>query len=323
MMEKTIKNNMTIVQFIKKHISITAFILIFVIFAISDLALDRIRFLSPENFLTIIEQAVVVLVVSFGMTFIIMMGSIDLSVGSTVGFAGVIAAAVLKSTNSTVLAVLAGIGVGAAVGIFNGVVHSKMKIPSFITTLGTMSIVRALAVIYSQGSVIMVPFESAFKQMGVTPGIIIIGVIFYVLAFVLQKLTVFGRYIKMIGGDENVAIMSGIKVAKYKIINYVLCGVLAGIGGLILAARIGSGAPSSGKDFEMDCISSVVLGGTAMTGGVGSINGTVVGALTLAMIANGMVLVGIPTEVQPLVKGFVLIIAVFISLERDKIGIIK
>ena len=318
-MQDSVKKSMTIVRFVKKNISVTAFVLIFLLFLI----LQGFKFLNLSNIQTIFEQAVVVLIVSFGMTFIIMMGSIDLSVGSTVGLSGVIAASVLESTNSTVLAILSGIAVGAAVGIFNGTIHSKMKIPSFITTLGSMSIVRALCIIYSEGSVIMIPFDSAFKQMGVTPWIIIIGVVFYVIALILQKLTVFGRYIKMIGGDENVAIMSGIKVTKYKIINYVLCGVLAGIGGLVLAARIGSGAPSSGKDFEMDCISSVVLGGTAMTGGVGSINGTIIGALTLAMLANGLVLLGIPTEVQLLVKGFVLILAVFISLERDKIGIIK
>ncbi len=305
--------------FVKKNISFSAFILLLILFSI----IQGGRFLNFDNMLTILNQTVVVAVVSFGLTFVIIEGGIDLSVGSVLGLSGVIAASVLDVTSSSLLALLAGLSVGIICGLFNGIVHTILRIPSFITTLGMLSIARALCIIYTEGSVIMVPFESAIKQMALMPWIVIVGVIAFAITYILLNHTVFGRYTRMIGGDERVAVMTGIKVKKYKILIFILCSTMAALGGVIMAGRLGSGSPATGNSFELDCISAVVLGGTPLTGGIGGIGGTVLGALILSILANGMVLSGIPSEVQMLVKGLVLVAAVFISLEREKIGIIK
>ena len=239
------------------------------------------------------------------------------------GLSGVIGAMALEITGSTLLAVIAGLVVGIICGLFNGIVHTILRIPSFITTLGMLSIARALCIIVTQGTIIMIPFESGMKQMALMPWILVCGVIVFAITYILLNYTVFGRYTRMIGGDERVAVMTGIKVKKYKIMIFVLCSVLTAFGGVIMAGRVGAGSPTTGEGFELDCISAVVLGGTPLTGGIGGIGGTVLGALILSILANGMVLCGIESEVQLLVKGFVLVAAVFISLEREKIGIIK
>jgi ribose/xylose/arabinose/galactoside ABC-type transport system permease subunit len=308
-----------VMAFVKKNISLSAFILLIVLFSI----LQGTRFLKFDNILTILNQTVVVAVVSFGLTFVILEGGIDLSVGSVLGLSGVIGASVLEMTGSSLVAILAALGVGVVCGLFNGTVHTLLKIPSFITTLGMLSIARALCIIYTQGSVIMIPFESGVKQLALMPWIVIVGAVVFAVTYVLLNFTVFGRYTRMIGGDETVAVMTGIKVKKYKILIFVLCSTLAALGGIIMAGRIGSGSPATGQSFELDCISAVVLGGTPLTGGIGGIGGTVLGALILSILANGMILCGIATEVQMLVKGLVLVAAVFISLEREKIGVIK
>ena len=319
-MEKTTAANpKKVLSFIKKNISLSAFVVILLLF----LCILGTRFIAPDNILTIVEQSCVTLVVSFGMTFVIVSGGIDLSVGSVVALSGVISASVYAMTKNFLYAFFIGVAIGLACGAFNGFVHAKLKIPSFIATLGMMSIARALAEIYSKGSVVMIPEESGLKTIGKSPTLIIIAVAFFVLSYILQKYTVFGRYVRMIGGDENVANLCGIKVTKIKITLYTLCGVFAAIGGMLLAGRIGSGSPASGNGFEMDCITAVVLGGTPMSGGIGSVSGTVIGALILAMLSNGLILMGVASEVQLLIKGFVLIGAVFMSLDRKKIGVIK
>ena len=320
-----------VLKFIKKHISISAFIVIFLFFTIYCFAAGRASFIAIDNLKTILEQSIVTMIVAFGVFFAILQGGIDLSVGSVLGLSGVISASVFVSCLGTgmpdflctILAILTGVAVGFACGAINGLTHSYMKIPSFIATLGMLSIARALCTIYTGGSIISIPFESSFKKLGMFPWIIIIGAIFFVLTLFLHKRTVFGRYVRMIGGDENVARLCGIKVARYKFYVMTLCGILAGCGGIVMAARMGSGSPTTGDKFEMDAISSVVLGGTPLSGGFGSITGTLIGALILAMINNGLVLIGISSEWQMLVKGLILILAVFMSLERDKIGVIK
>ena len=305
--------------FLKKNISLSAFLVLIIFFSI----LQGGRFINFDNILTILNQTVVVAIVSFGLTFVILEGGIDLSVGSILGLSGVMAAMTLAATGSTFLAVIAGLLIGLVCGLFNGVVHTLMRIPSFITTLGTLSIARALCIIVTDGTIIMIPFESGLKKMAMMPWILLSGVVVFAITYILLNHTVFGRYTRMIGGDERVAVMTGIKVKKYKIMIYTLCGILAAYGGVVMAGRVGAGSPTTGEGFEMDCISSVVLGGTPLTGGIGGITGTVLGALILSILANGMVLCGISSEVQLLVKGFVLIAAVFISLEREKIGVIK
>ncbi len=307
------------IKFIKRNISFAAFILLFLFFLVTASE----KFFRLDNFQTIMEQTIDLLVVSLGMTFVILLGCIDLSVGSVLSLAGVIAASIQVKTGNTFLAILGGIAVGLACGLANGILHARLKIPSFIVTLGMLSIARSLTVIYTGGAVVMIPFESLYKKIGLYPWILIIGLVFIAIAYILQRFTIFGRYTKMIGGDETVAKLCGINVTRYKILVFAVCGIFTGIGGIILSARIGSGSPATGQGFELDAISAVVLGGTSQRGGIGGVRGTVIGSLTLSMLNNGLILLRIPSEVQLLVKGLVLILAVFISLERNKNDVIK
>lgn len=306
-------------DFIRKNISFSAFILMFAFFFV----VLGPRFVQPGNIQTILEQSVGLLIVAVGVTFVILIGCIDLSVGSVVALVGVIAATVLKSTGSTLSAVLAGLAVGVACGLANGVIHSYFAVPSFIVTLGMLSIARAITILFSGGSVVMIPFESVFKQFGLTPWMLVIGAVLALAGWVLQRFTIFGRYTLMIGGDETVARLSGINVRRLKTMVFTVCGLFTALGGIVIAARIGSGSPSTGQGYELDVISAVVLGGTSLRGGIGGVRGTILGALTLSMLNNGLVLMGVASDVQLLVKGLVLILAVYVSLERAKDEVIK
>lgn len=276
-----------------------------------------------SNLATILKQSAVMAVCGAGATFVILTGSIDLSVGSIIGLAGVLAAGVFDKTSSLPLAMLAGIGAGVAIGTLNGVVHAIMKVPSFIATLGTMAIARALCTVYTKGVIIPIPLNSPLKMLGIEPWLFIVSILIITALYVIFRFTVFGRYTRMIGGNEAVARLSGINVTIHKMLVFMLCGFCAGLAGILQAARLGAGSPNTGSGFETEVISAVVLGGTPLSGGVGGVAGTIIGAITLALISNGLVFMGVPTEIQNLIKGVILIIAVFISIDREKIGIIK
>lgn len=308
-----------VLSFLRKNISFAAFTLMFLFF----LLMLRGKFVRFDNLETILEQSAGLLACAVGVTFVILIGGIDLSVGSVVALVGVIAASVLSLSGNWILAVLAGLAVGVLCGLINGLTHSYLGVPSFIVTLGMLSMARSVTVLYSGGTVVMIPFDSVLKKFGLSPWMLILALIITVAGWILQRFTIFGRYALMIGGDERVALLSGINVRRLKTLVYTVCGLFVAFGGLIIAGRIGSGSPSTGQGYELDVISAVVLGGTSLRGGVGGIRGTVLGALTLSMLNNGLVLMGVASEVQLLVKGIVLILAVFISLERDRNEIIK
>ncbi len=307
-------------SFMKKNISFAAFIILFVFFAITAQG----KFLSGDNLLTIVGSSMDLLIIALGATFIILMGSIDLSCGSILSLCGVIAAMTLQATNNTVVAILAAIGISLVCYFVMGFAFTKMKVPSFIATLGMLSIARAVVTMISGGTVIMIPFESPFKQyIGLQPWLVIIGIAAFVIVLIIERYTLFGRYTRLIGGDETVAKLSGIKVDKHKMMVFLFAGVMTALGGVVMASRIGSGSPAVGQGYELNVISAVVLGGTSQQGGIGGVKGTIIGALTLGMLANGLVLLGMPSEVQMLVKGAVLILAVFISMERTPNMVIR
>lgn len=282
--------------------------------------LEPTRFATLRNARVILNQSAVVSIVAFGLTFVIVAGGIDLSVGSVLALAGMIAMGVVRDYG-LVPGLLAGLAVGVAAGTFNGLVFTYLRIPSFIVTLGMLTIARGLTIMYSHGAVILV--EGPAAEIGVFPNIIYIVIVMFVLCFVLYNYTPFGRYVQGIGGDERVAVLAGIPVSTIKLAVFILSGAAAGIGGIVLASRIGAATPTAGQAFELDCIAAVVVGGTPLTGGIGNIYNTVLGSLIIAMLGNGLVIMGVSSEMQMVVKGLVLIGAVFISLERDKIGIIK
>lgn len=294
-----------------------ALIVLFLLFTV----LKGQTFIAPSNLLVILQQSVVLAIVAYGMTFVIASGSIDLSVGSVVGLSGVVTA--LVGIDHGVLGLVVGAAVGAVAGLINGVVFAFARIPSFIVTLGMLQVARGLTILISGGSSKPMPSEGFLPWLGVMPGIIIVGIVITLIAGFLFQFTVFGRRVRAIGGNERVATLAGVPTRRTKVWIFILCGLLAGIGGAILAARLGTGSPIAGMSFELDVIAAVVIGGTPLTGGLGRISGTVVGALIISMLSNGLVLIGVGDAEQTIVKGVVLAVAVFISLDRSKIGIIK
>lgn len=313
------KNN-TFLVFIKKNISLAAFVILFVLFSCTTAG----KFLRVSNLLSVLTASTDLLICSLGATFIILMGSIDLSVGSMISLCGVIAAKIYLSTNSIVVTMLAAVLVSIACYLFMGVIHTQLKVPTFIVTLGMLSIARALVTMVSGGSITMIDYNGKIKQIfGLRPWILIIAIGLFVIVWVVEKFTLFGRFTRLVGGDENVARLSGVNVKKQKILVFLFAGLLTAIGGIVMAARIGSGSPSVGQGYELDVITAVVLGGTAQTGGVGGVRGTLIGVLTIGILANGLILWGMPSEVQLLIKGLVVIFAVAVSTERKQNMIVR
>lgn len=278
------------------------------------------RFMTPENWLTIIQQATVVAIVGFGATFVIVAGSIDLSVGSVIALSGMVAAGV-ATTSGGFVGLLAGLATGAAVGLVNGVLIAFLKVPSFIATLGMLSIASGLTLVYSDSASKSV--LGTFDSLGSEPGIYYVLAVAFALSFVLFNLTTFGRYTRAIGGDERVARLSGVPVKRIKVLVFVLAGVLAGLGGVVLSARLGVADPQAGAGFELIVISAVVIGGTPLTGGIGNIWNTVIGALLILVLANGLAILGVAPEIQRIIEGAIIIVAVLVALDRRKIGVIK
>ena len=294
-----------------------AFLLLFGFFSLTRADL----FLNQSNLLVILQQSVVLAIVAFGMTFVIVAGSIDLSVGSVVGLTGVVTAMV--SLHHGWLGILAAVGVGAVAGLVNGIAFAYGKIPSFIVTLGMLQVARGLTLQLSEGSAQSLPMSGLVNQIGVMPWILVDFAVMTVLAALLFRVSLFGRRVRAIGGNERVARLAGVPTTRIKVLVFVLSGVLAGLGGAILASRLGTGSPTAGTGFELDVIAAVVIGGTPLTGGLGRISGTVLGAVIISMLSNGLVLLSVGDAAQLIIKGVILAVAVFVSLERGKIGTIK
>jgi ribose/xylose/arabinose/galactoside ABC-type transport system permease subunit len=282
-------------------------------------ALAPTRFPTIANASYILHQAAVVAIVAVGLSFVIMSGSIDLSVGSVMALAGVVSAS-LGQINPF-LAVAAGIAVGGLAGLFNGIASAVAKVPSFIATLGMLSIARGATLLYNDSKPIAI--YNSYEAIGEGNGMIYILVVTLVVMYVLLNYTAFGRQTLAIGGEERVAMLSGVKVVRVKTMVFVLGGLAAGLGGVVLSARIGAATPTAATGFELTAIAAVVLGGTPLTGGIGTIGGTLIGALIISILGNGMVILGVRPEMQLVIQGLVLVAAVLISLDRRKIGAVK
>ena len=280
----------------------------------------RERFVSTNNLLVLIQQSAIIAIPAFGVTLVIIAGSIDLSIGSVVALTGVVVAVVDRAVGP-VPGIFAALLVGIGAGLFNGVGFSIFKVPSFMVTLGMLSIARGLTIIVSASQPINV--SSTIQAIGRLPGILVLFAICFVGAAVLLNYTAFGRQAVAIGGQERVARLSGVPITRLKVLLFVFSGFMAAVGGIALAGRVGAATPTAGVGLELACITAVVLGGTPLTGGIGSMVNTVVGAFIISILLNGMVILGVPSELQLVVQGLVLVGAVYLSLERVKIGIIK
>lgn len=279
------------------------------------------HFLTWHNFTVILTQIVTLMVCGMGLTFVIMTGSIDLSVGSTLAISAVVTA--LAVPKFGIFSIFFAVLVGAFAGLVNGVIFAIGRVPSFIATLGTMTVTRGIVLIITQGVPIQINDQSFLQVysgkavMGMpNTAFFMIGAI--VLAYIFLEKTPFGKEIRAVGGGERVAELAGIKVTKVKILSYVWAGVMFGIAGLLQAARVMAATATLGEGFEMDVITAVVVGGTPMSGGVGSIGGTILGAFVIQILSNGMNMMGLSPYFQSIVKGSILVLAVFISIDRKK-----
>ena len=219
---------------------------------------------------------------------------------------------------------IAAILVGIGAGIFNGIGFAVLRVPSFMVTLGMLSIARGLTIIVSGSQPVNVDTTiQAIGRLQPVPGILILFAVCFIGATILLSYTAFGRRVVAIGGQERVARLSGVPITRMKVLLFVFSGFMAAIGGIALAGRVGAATPTAATGLELACITAVVLGGTPLTGGIGNMTNTVVGAFIISILLNGMVILRVPSEMQLVVQGLVLVGAVYLSLERVKIGIIK
>lgn len=274
-------------------------------------------FLSVTNLFNVFKQITVAGIVGCGMTFVILTGGIDLSVGSILGLSGVLASGVLASTGNTAAAVAVSLIVGVACGAVNGFFVSVCGIPPFISTLGMMTLLRGVILVYTKGSPIPIKVDS-YKFFGKDsiagiPVPVIILIVVFLLAHYILTQTTYGRSVYAVGGNREAARLSGIRVKTSEFLVYTLNGLMCGMAGLILTARLGSAQSTSGTGIEMDAIAAVILGGTSLSGGVGFVLPTVVGAMIMGIIDNILTLMNVNPHATNIVKGAVILIAVLVD----------
>ena len=283
-----------------------------------------LTFLSPDfltlnNILNVMRQVSINALIAFGMTFVILTGGIDLSVGSILALSSVLIAGWITAGMDPVLATLLGIGVGGVMGLINGVVIYQGRVAPFIATLATMTIFRGLALVVTDGRPVTGLHSDFFSMLGggyvaslVPVPVIWMLVAFAVLWFVLRK-TTFGRHVYAIGGNEEASLISGVRVSQIKPAVYALSGALSAMAGVILTSRLNSAQPNAGSGYELDAIAAVVLGGTSLAGGRGWIVGTLIGALLIGVLNNGLNLLGVSSFYQQVIKGAVILLSVLLD----------
>lgn len=309
-------------QYGKENLGIIIALLVLCIFLAIN-PITRGSFLTQKNVFNVLRQISSNLYLACGMTMVIILGGIDLSVGSIIALAGCVAAGGVARYNlPIVVAILLGIFIGLVVGVFNGIVISKTTIPPFIVTLATMNIAKGLAYVYTGGSPVrVVTKEWQFLGAGyigpVPTPVIILALVLIITAFIMNR-SKLGRHIYAVGGNAQAAEFSGIKVAKVKFYVHVFTGIMAGLAGVVLASRMYSGQPTAGDGSEMDAIAAVVVGGTSMAGGSGKIGGTIIGGLIIGVLNNGLNLLNVNSFWQYVVKGAVILLAVFVDYLKNK-----
>lgn len=274
-------------------------------------------FLNISNLFNVFKQVTVAGIIGCGMTFVILTGGIDLSVGSILGLSGVVASGVLASTGNTFLAVATALAIGTVCGTANGFFISHCGIPPFIATLGIMTLLRGCVLIYTKGSPIPVKSEvykfiGKGSVIGVPVPVIILILLFLAAHYILTQ-TPFGRSIYAVGGNREAARLSGISVKRTEWTAYIMNGLLSGIAAVVLTARLGSAQSTSGQGIEMDAIAAVILGGTSLSGGTGFVLPTVVGAMIMGIIDNILTLMNVNPHATSIVKGSVVLIAVLVD----------
>jgi len=288
------------------------------------------HFLTPNNITNILTQITINLILGVGMTFVILIGGIDLSVGSIMAFAAVIAGKAitlpgLGPAEAIMLAVLAGVLAGVLCGLLNGFLSAYWSIPSFIITLGMLNIARGAALQVSDAQTIY-GFPKAFEQFGSAlvagiPLVFILALVLVAIAWFILNHTVLGRMIYGIGNNEEAVRLAGHSVFRYKMIAFTLCGLTAGIAAIVYMARLNIASPIAGIGFELNAIAAVIIGGTSLNGGRGSVIGTLMGAFIIGVLANGLILLGLSDFMRQMITGVVLIVAVVLDQFRARYGL--
>ncbi|WP_025949729.1 ABC transporter permease [Geobacillus thermocatenulatus] len=294
------------------------FLLCIVLSVLSD------DFLTMDNWLNLLRQVSINALIAFGMTFVILTGGIDLSVGSVIALSSAITAGMMAQGISGWAAIFIGLLAGMAMGGLNGLLITKGKVAPFIATLATMTAFRGLTLVYTDGRPItgFASDDILFQMMGRgyffgIPVPIVFMLIVYMVLYIVLKKTTFGRHTYAIGGNEEASRLSGLRVDRLKIYVYALTGTLSALAGLILTSRLNSAQPTAGTAYELDAIAAVVLGGTSLSGGKGWIFGTLVGALIIGVLNNGLNLLNVSSFYQQVIKGAVILLAVLLDRRKE------
>jgi ribose transport system permease protein len=275
------------------------------------------HFLTVSNLLNIAQQTSINAIVAVGMTFVIISGGIDLSVGSIVALSGVVLGTLLHEGQPVAIAIPTALLVGVAAGLLNGALISFGRLPPFIATLGMMSVARGAALVFTEGRPVS-GFDESFRwlatgSVGPIPAPVIVMVLVYAVAHIVLTRTTFGRYVYAIGGNEEATRLSGVAVRFHKTAIYCVAGLMSAVAAIVLTARLNSAQPIAGMMYELDAIAATVIGGTSLMGGEGSLGGTLVGALIMGVLRNGLNLLGVSSFVQQIVIGAVIVGAVLVD----------
>ena len=295
-----------------KYKSFIGFLLLCVI-----IAFVTPRFLTLSNLSNVFTQVSVNAIIAVGMTFVILNNGIDLSVGSILAITGAVAAYLMKSTGNILISIVISLVLGTTIGLLNGLLITKGRLQAFIATLATMTIFRGVTYVFTKGNPISgldtnFTFLANNKIIGI-PLPVVFMIIILAIAFYLLNETRFGRYVYALGGNEDSARLSGISTDKIRTIVYGISGFTAAVSAIIVTSRIGSASPNAGTGFELDAIAAVVLGGTSLSGGEGSIIGTIIGAMIIGVLNNGLNLMNVNPFYQSIVKGAVILLAVLLD----------
>ncbi len=316
--------------FIRKYLIVFIFLGMCVLLAVFS---PNNSFLKPQNLINVVRQISVIGLLAIGVMLCIIALGIDLSLGSVLGFSAVVTASLVQQPDwkealypgtqlPAFIAVLAGLGVGITLGAVNGSLIATFRIPPFIATLGMMTIARGLAYIYSNGRPVSTLrseflFIGGGDILGIPVPILVFGTVILLTHLMLNN-TRFGRHVYAIGGNETAARVSGVNLGRTKILIYTFSGLMAGLGGVMLTARVQSATPGLGLGFELDAIAAAVIGGTSFAGGIGTVWGTVVGALIIGVMNNGLDLLNVSPFYQQVVKGVIIIVAIIIDERKNR-----
>lgn len=308
----------------KKHRMIategTLIAILALLFIILSIASDS--FLTVYNLANLVRQTAIIGIVAIGMTFVIIAAGIDLSVGSVVGFSGVLAAILMNKGVSILVAVIISIALGTLIGLINGIIIYDGKVPPFIATLGAMTVVRGVIMLISNARMIG-GLPKAFtnfaqKDFLRIPSLFIVWLIIILLATFIMKKTHFGRNVYAIGSNEEAARLSGINIRKNMYSIYAICAFMSAVAGILMTSRLGNGIPTGGMGYELDAIAAAVIGGASLSGAEGTIFGTVLGAIIMATLRNGGNLLGINSFILEIAIGALIVIAVLIDKKKKK-----